>query len=68
LLRSSDKGTRTEAAGNCILSTHPDFRRAYLANAVSHMGNAFQFVTLMWFTASVFRATTLRASDVPATS
>jgi hypothetical protein len=32
-----------------IFSTHPDFRRAYLANAVSQSGNAFQFVALMWF-------------------
>jgi hypothetical protein len=29
--------------------SQPDFRRAYLANAVSQLGNAFQFVALMWF-------------------
>ncbi|MBA2296286.1 MAG: MFS transporter [Actinobacteria bacterium] len=32
-----------------LLFSHPDFRRAYLANAVSQLGNAFQFVALMWF-------------------
>jgi MFS family permease len=31
------------------LFSQPDFRRAYLANAVSQLGNAFQFVALMWF-------------------
>ena len=37
------------SGGTRILSTHPDLRRAYLANAVSQLGNAFQFVALMWF-------------------
>ena len=37
------------SGGTRILSTHPDFRRAYLANAVSQLGNALQFVALMWF-------------------
>lgn len=31
------------------LLSQPDFRRTYLANAVSQLGNAFQFVALMWF-------------------
>ena len=41
------KRSRT-SRGIRILSTHSDFRRAYLANAVSQLGNAFQFVALMW--------------------
>jgi len=49
LLRSRDKLSRAPSGGIRILSTHPDFRRAYLANAVSQLGNAFQFVALMWF-------------------
>lgn len=32
-----------------VLFSQPDFRRAYVANAVSQLGNAFQFVALMWF-------------------
>lgn len=40
---------RAPSGGTRILSTHPDFRRAYLANAVSQLGNALQFVALMWF-------------------
>jgi hypothetical protein len=31
------------------LLARPDFRRAYLAGAVSQLGDAFQFVALMWF-------------------
>jgi MFS family permease len=31
------------------LLAEPDFRRAYLAGAVSQIGDAFQFVALMWF-------------------
>jgi len=31
----------------------PDFRRAYLAGAISQLGNAFQFVALMWFAIAV---------------
>ena len=31
------------------LLAEPDFRRAYLAGAVSQVGDAFQFVALMWF-------------------
>jgi hypothetical protein len=31
------------------LLAEPDFRRAYLAGAVSQLGDAFQFVALMWF-------------------
>ena len=31
-----------------MLRERPDFRRAYLANAVSGLGDSFQFVAVMW--------------------
>jgi MFS transporter, DHA3 family, macrolide efflux protein len=35
------------------LSRRPAFREAYVANAVSQLGDAFQFVALMWFAVDV---------------
>jgi hypothetical protein len=31
-----------------VLRDRPGFRRAYLANAVSQLGDSFQFVAVMW--------------------
>lgn len=49
MLRSNSK---TVLALSSPLFSQADFRRAYLANAVSQLGNAFQFVALMWFAVS----------------
>ncbi len=35
------------------LLSEPDFRRSYLAGGVSQVGDAFQFVALMWFAVAV---------------
>jgi hypothetical protein len=47
LLPSGGKSFAADVSS--VLFSQPDFRRAYLANAVSQLGNAFQFVALMWF-------------------
>jgi transmembrane secretion effector len=37
------------SAARTRLLREPDFRRAYVAGAASQLGDAFQFVALMWF-------------------
>jgi hypothetical protein len=49
-----------------VLRGRPDFRRAYLANAVSQLGDSFQFVAVMWLavvTGGVFGVIAVRLAD-----
>lgn len=49
-----------------MLRSRPDFRRAYLANAVSQLGDSFQFVAVMWLavvTGGVFGVIAVRLAD-----
>src|SRR6478672_12106875 len=45
MVRAANCYGRTAIA---VLRERPDFRRAYLANAVSGLGDSFQFVAVMW--------------------
>jgi MFS family permease len=48
---SEVNGRRVEllrSRGKTMLRDRPDFRRAYLANAVSGLGDSLQFVAVMW--------------------
>src|SRR6476660_9122541 len=42
------QGELLRSDGKTVLRERPDFRRAYLANAVSGLGDSFQFVAVMW--------------------
>jgi MFS family permease len=49
-----------------VLKSHPDFRRAYLANAVSQLGDSFQFVAVVWLavvTGGTFGVIAVRLAD-----
>ena len=49
-----------------MLRERPDFRRAYLANAVSGLGDSFQFVAVMWLavvTGGTFGVIAVRLAD-----
>jgi MFS transporter, DHA3 family, tetracycline resistance protein len=49
-----------------MLTTRPDFRRAYLANAVSQLGDSFQFVAVVWLaviTGGTFGVIAVRLAD-----
>ena len=49
-----------------VLRERPDFRRAYLANAVSGLGDSFQFVAVMWIavvTGGTFGVIAVRLAD-----
>jgi hypothetical protein len=63
---------RAPSGGIRILSTHQDFRRAYLAmtsaTQESLPGEVLGRFACALLEASVVRAGTLRATDVPATS
>jgi hypothetical protein len=41
--------TDQEVAGATTLLARPDFRRVYAAGAISQLGDAFQFVALLWY-------------------
>jgi hypothetical protein len=49
-----------------VFRDRPDFRRAYLANAVSQLGDSFQFVAVMWLaveTGGAFGVIAVRLAD-----
>jgi hypothetical protein len=49
-----------------VLRNRPDFRRAYIANAVSQLGDSFQFVAVMWLavvTGGAFGVIAVRLAD-----